>query len=126
VLLALAENAPDTLERALAGARIECRRFNVYRTVPAAPASPKRPLASLGVDAVLLASPSAVRGFVNQIEVDASTPLVTIGPTTSAAARKLGLDVAGEAREPSLDALLEAIPRRAIRDGSNPMENSHA
>jgi uroporphyrinogen-III synthase len=110
VLLVLAENAPDTLARALDAAGIRCRRFDVYRTVSAQPQSAKRTLASLGIDAVLLASPSAARGFVNQIEIDARVPLVTIGPTTSAAVRKLGLDVAGEAREPSLDALIDAVP----------------
>jgi uroporphyrinogen-III synthase len=146
VLLALAENAPDTLERALGAAGIDCRRFDVYRTVSAAALTDKRPLASLGVDAVLLASPSAVRGFANQVEPDASARLVTIGPTTSAAVRKLGLDVAGEAREPTLAALIEAllavlgssmsggsIPeghrtthRRPTQPRSDETENSHA
>jgi uroporphyrinogen-III synthase len=117
-VLVLAENAPDTLERALAAAGIDCRRFDVYRTVSAPPHGAKQPLASLGVDAVLLASPSAVRGLRNQVEIDASTPIVTIGPTTSAAARKLGLAVAAEAREPTLDALLEALLAAVPRSGS--------
>jgi uroporphyrinogen-III synthase len=123
VLLALAQNAPDTLARALGAAGIACRRFDVYRTVSAEPLTAKPPLASLGVDAVLLASPSAVRGLANRVEIDAASPaLVTIGPTTSAAVRKLGLEVAGEAREPTLDALiaalLEAIPRGSATGGS--------
>jgi uroporphyrinogen-III synthase len=82
----------------------------VYRTVPAAPASARMPLASLGVDTVFLASPSAVTGFVNLVDVDASARLVTIGPSTSEAARALELTVAAEAREPSLEGLLEAMP----------------
>ncbi|HEU4619890.1 MAG TPA: uroporphyrinogen-III synthase [Gammaproteobacteria bacterium] len=122
VLLAVAANARDALERELRQAGAECRRVEVYRTVPAKPSAPKAPLASLGVDAVLLASPSAVRGFANRVEIDGSAALVTIGPTTSAAVRALGLDVAGEAREPTLDALLDAVleatPRSCAREGS--------
>ncbi|HEX5419167.1 MAG TPA: uroporphyrinogen-III synthase, partial [Gammaproteobacteria bacterium] len=109
IVLALAENAGDTLERALEAAGCECRRFDVYRTVPAAPRSAKRSLASLEVDAVLLASPSAATGLVNQVQLDQGARLVTIGPSTSRAVRELGLDIAGEAREQSLAGLLEAL-----------------
>ena len=110
VVLALAENAGDTLERALAAAGVACRRFDLYRTVPAPPREPKLRLEDLGVDAVFLASPSAVTGFANQVDVDASATLVAIGPSTAAAIRALGLEVAGEARTPSLAGLLEAMP----------------
>ncbi|HVY63362.1 MAG TPA: uroporphyrinogen-III synthase, partial [Gammaproteobacteria bacterium] len=60
VLLALAENAGDTLERALTAAGARCTRFNVYRTVPAPPAATKRALSALGADNVIFASPTAV------------------------------------------------------------------
>ena len=36
--------------------------------------------------------------------------IVTLGPTTSAAARAAGLVVAAEATAPTLTALLEAVP----------------
>ena len=110
VLLVLAENARDALQKRLVAAGIDCARFDVYRTVPAAAARSRRRLASLGVDTVFLASPSAVTGFINPVEPDASARLVTIGPSTSEAARDAGLDVAAEAGEPSLDGLLEAMP----------------
>lgn len=110
VVLALAENARDVLERRLREAGAEVQRFHVYRTVPAPSRSPKQRLSSLGVDTVWLASPSAVTGLLNQIEVDGSAALVAIGPSTAAAIRARGLAVAAEAREPSFEGLLEATP----------------
>jgi|GEM_PF-192889 len=108
VVLALAENARDVLETRLRAAGAECRRFDVYRTVPAAPQTPKLALSALSVDAVWLASPSAVEGFANRVDVDADVPLVAIGPSTATAMRARGLSVAAEARAPSFEGLLEA------------------
>jgi uroporphyrinogen-III synthase len=69
-VLPLAENAGDALERALSGAGARCTRLDVYRTVPAPPATPRRAMSSLGADNVILASPTAVTGFVQQVIVD--------------------------------------------------------
>jgi uroporphyrinogen-III synthase len=113
VVLALAENAGDTLERKLAAAGARCTRCNVYRTVPAPPAASKRSLAALHVDNVVLASPSAVTGFVNQVAVDSHADVYTIGPSTTAAAENAGLIVTAEAREPSFEGLLEAMQWRS-------------
>jgi len=112
VLLALAENAGDTLERALGAAGAQCTRLDVYRTVPAPAAEPRRPLSTLRVDNVVLASPSAVTGFVNMVDVDVPAHVYTIGPSTTAAARSAGLAVAAEAREPSFEGILEAMQWR--------------
>jgi len=113
VLLALAENAGDTLERALLAAGASCTRLDVYRTVPAPLAVPRRPLSRLHVDNVVLASPSAVTGFVNLVDVDVPVHVYTIGPSTTAAARRAGLAVDAEAREPSFEGLLEAMQWRS-------------
>jgi uroporphyrinogen-III synthase len=113
VLLALAANAGPALERALAPAHARCTRLDVYRTIPAPPAARRRALSSLGADNVLLASPSAVTGFVHQVDVDAPVAIYTIGPSTTAAARGEGLAVTAEAREPSLEGLLEAMQWRS-------------
>ena len=113
VLLALAENAPDTLEEALTEAGAECTRLDVYRTVPAPPAEPRRPLSALRVDNVVLASPSAVTGFVQQVDVDVPVAVYTIGPSTTAAARRAGLAVTAEAPEPSFEGILEAMQWRS-------------
>jgi uroporphyrinogen III methyltransferase/synthase len=112
VLLALAENAGDTLERALTAAGASCTRVDVYRTVPAPARSPRRPLSALHVDNVVLASPTAVTGFVQQVELDVPVRVYTIGPSTTAAARDAGLSVTAEAREPSLEGILEAMQWR--------------
>jgi uroporphyrinogen-III synthase len=112
VLLALAENAGDTLERSLQAAGARCTRLDVYRTVPAPPAEPRRPLSQLRVDNVVLASPTAVTGFVNSVDVDAAVRVITIGPSTTAAARRAGLTVTAEAREPSFEGILEAMQWR--------------
>jgi uroporphyrinogen-III synthase len=108
IVLVLAQNAGDTLERELRAAGADPRRFDVYRTVPARPLIPKRALSTFNVDAVWFASPSAVLGFMNQVEIDVDAALVAIGPSTADAMRADGLEVAAEAREPSFEGLLEA------------------
>lgn len=113
VLLAVAENAGETLERTLHAAGAQCERIDIYRTVPAPPADPRRPLSTLRVDNVVLASPSAVTGFVNQVDIDAPVSFYTIGPSTTAAARRAGLPVTAEAREPSFEGILEAMQWRS-------------
>jgi uroporphyrinogen-III synthase len=109
VLLALAENAGDTLERALTAAGARCTRFDVYRTIPVPPAATKRAMSTLRADNVIFASPTAVKGFVQQVAVDVPIKVYTIGPSTSAAARAAGLAVTAEAREPSLEGILESM-----------------
>ena len=108
LLLALAENADDRLERALKNAA-RCTRLDLYRTIPIPPTAAKRAMSTLGADNVLLASPSAVTGFVNQVDIDIPVNIFTIGPSTSAAARAQGLAVTAEASNPSLPGILEAM-----------------
>ncbi len=109
VLLVLADNAGDVLQQRLREAAAQVTRLAVYRTIPAPPRQPGRALSSLGADNVFLASPSAVTGFVNQVDIDRAAALFTIGPSTSRRARAVGLTVTREAREPSLEGLLEAM-----------------
>jgi uroporphyrinogen-III synthase len=98
-------DAEDVLERA--GALVT--RVNVYRTVPASPTSAPMDLAVEGIGDVLLASPSAVRGLLNQASFPAGARIFTIGPTTSAAAAAAGLSVSGEATYPDFESLVEAM-----------------
>ena len=109
VLLAAAENAGDAFEEAIRAAGHACVRLDVYRTLPVPEPPRKRAASALGADAVLLASPSAVTGFVNQVRLDRAPGIFTIGPTTTEAARAAGLEAAGEARCPGLRGLLEAM-----------------
>jgi uroporphyrinogen-III synthase len=108
LLLALAENADERLETALKDAA-RCTRLDLYRTIPAPGSGVKRAMSTLGADNVLLASPSAVIGFMNQVDIDIPINIFTIGPSTSAATRARGLVVTAEAANPSLPGMLEAM-----------------
>ncbi len=71
-----------------------------------------------GADAILFASPSAAQSFFDQaaalkLAPKARKPLAgSIGPTTTAAMKQLGLPVDFEAAEPNLDALVAALLKK--------------
>jgi uroporphyrinogen-III synthase len=108
-VLALASNAGPDLASRLAAAGAVVKRFDLYRTVPARPVDPRRPLSGLGCDTVIFASPTAVAGFANQVAVDKAGVFVTIGPSTSQAVRERSWEVAAEAREPSLSGIIASM-----------------
>ena len=108
-LIAVAENAGNVLKETLEQAGGDCLRLNVYRTQPAKPTTRKQALSELGADKILLASPSAVTGLVNRLELDVAAEILSIGPSTSRAARAAGLTVTAEAARPSLEGLMEAM-----------------
>lgn len=108
-LIAVAENAGNILAETLEQAGGDCLRLNVYRTTSATPATPKQALSELGADKILLASPSAVRGLLNRLDLDAAAEILSIGPSTTRAARAAGLTVTAEAARPSLEGLMEAM-----------------
>lgn len=108
-VLILAENAKTVLESKLRGAGHEVHRLDAYRTIPVRPRRRKVNYSQLNCDLVFIASPTAVIGFVNQVDFDRKPAIVTIGPSSTAAAMRHGLAVKAEARNPSLDGLLEAM-----------------
>jgi uroporphyrinogen-III synthase len=108
-LVAVAENAGTTIEDLLTAAGASCTRLNLYRTVPVARREPKFTLSALGADKILLASPSAVIGLTNQVELDIPAAIYTIGPATNEAATAAGLSVTGQATSPGLEGLMEAM-----------------
>ena len=108
-LIAVAENAGNVLEETLEQAGGDCLRLNVYRTMPAPAGNSKQALSALAADKILLASPSAVTGLLNRLEMDAAAEILSIGPSTTRAARAAGLTVTAEAARPSLDGLMEAM-----------------
>ena len=109
VLLAVAENAGSVFEETIRASGRACTRLDVYRTLPVSERTPRQAVSTLGADDVLLASPSAVAGFVNQVRLDRAPGIFTIGPSTTEAARAAGLDVTAEAPRPGLRGLLEAM-----------------
>ena len=109
ILIAVAENAGSVLEDTLDSAGAACTRVDVYRTVPAGVRQVKQALSELGADKILLASPTAVIGLLNQVELDTAAEIFTIGPSTSQAAQAVALSVTGEATSPSLKGLMEMM-----------------
>ncbi|MCY3731285.1 MAG: uroporphyrinogen-III synthase, partial [Rhodospirillaceae bacterium] len=109
ILIAVAENAGGVLQGILSAAGGACIRVDVYRTVPVTAPRAKRTLSALGADKILLASPSAVTGLLNQIELDTAAELFSTGPSTTRAARAAELTVTAEAASPSLEGLLETM-----------------
>jgi len=109
LIMALAENASKALEGELDSAGKECIRLDLYRTIPKKRQGHRRKVSSLGADSIFLASPSAVTGLTNQVELDATPNVFTIGPSTTASVLAAGLTVAGEAKQSNLQGLLEAF-----------------
>jgi uroporphyrinogen-III synthase len=109
ILIAVAENAGYTIEDTLRAGGAYCTRLEVYRTVAAEELTPKQALSTFDADNIFLASPSAVTGFTNQVELDTPAAIFTIGPATSEAAMDAGLDVTGQARNPGIEGLMEAM-----------------
>ena len=66
-------------------------------------------LSALDADNIFLASPSAVTGLLNQVELDKPVAIFTIGPATNRAAQAVGLTVTGQAQNPSLEGLMEVM-----------------
>lgn len=109
VVIAGALGGRDDAQDALAAQGVSVTRINVYRTRPSPAVERPRDLAVIGIDDVLLASPSAVTGLLNTAIVPDGARVITIGPTTSAAAIAAGLCVFAEARQPTFEGLLEAL-----------------
>lgn len=113
VLYPKAEAARDLLPEELRqlGARVD--DIAIYRSVPdAADAlAAREALESGSVDVITFTSSSTVRYFLESVGIDAARQarIVSMGPITSDAARAMGLDVAAEAHEPTIDSLVEAV-----------------
>ena len=109
VLLVRAAVARDVLPEGLRQAGWEVEDVDAYRNVPAELDDRVRERIA-GAEVVTFASASAVKNFVAAAGVDAVPPVVAaIGPITAAAATELGLEVAVEAEEHTLDGLVRAL-----------------
>lgn len=121
VLLPRSDRADEALPRALRAAGATVDEIVAYRTLegPTGNAAALRDaLADMDLQAIVLCSGSALRGLlalsVATTETGihrrvVTTPLISIGPSTSAVIRRAGLQVAIEASRPSVEALLSAI-----------------
>ncbi|MBW6456492.1 MAG: uroporphyrinogen-III synthase, partial [Trueperaceae bacterium] len=96
------DRARSTLADTLEGAGVEVRTATVYASEGVAWSLDDH------VDAVVLASPSAVAAL--PVDVGAEALLVAIGPTTAAAAVRRGWSVV-QAAEPTVEGVLGALAR---------------
>jgi len=130
VVLVRAEVARDVVPEGLAARGWSVEVVPAYRTVAADIAEPARE-AVARADAVTFTSSSTVEHLVAAVGVDGLPPVVaTIGPVTSATARRLGLAVAVEAPEHTTAGLVAALaehladdpaddPAGAVADGTS-------
>lgn len=122
VLVPRAEEGRPELTEGLAAAGAEVVAPVAYRTLPADPEL-LRPLGDLAergeVDAIVFASPSAVRAVATALgdraRLLARATIAVIGPTTAEAARQQGWPVAVRPSYPDTGALAEAIAARLGR-----------
>lgn len=113
VLYPRADAARDVVRDGLRSLGAEVDDVPIYRSVPDAvgASTAREALESGAVDLVTFTSSSTVRYFVESVGIEAArrATIVSMGPITSETARALGLDVAGEAREATIDSLVEAV-----------------
>ena len=122
VLLVRASLADPDLPSGLRKRGAQVEEVTAYETVEGPDESGDQlrcALAEPGLGAVIFASGSAVRGFVKLVAAT-QVPAITIGPRTSAVARKAGFTVVAEAAAPYVrqlaDALERAIPIEVMKD----------
>jgi uroporphyrinogen-III synthase len=106
VLFAGAEDARDLLVREL-----DADFVPLYRTIEL------RPDSFPEADLVVIASPSAARALA---VLDVGIACVSIGPVTTAEARREGLHVIAEAKSHDVEGLLRAVKLAASQAGSSP------
>ncbi|MFH1139370.1 MAG: uroporphyrinogen-III C-methyltransferase [Pseudomonadota bacterium] len=116
ILLARALEARDVLPRELTAAGAEVVTVPLYRTLPPLDLTREAREALAGglVDLVTLTSSSTATNLVDLLGDQAAdfkhkVKAASIGPITSQTARELGLNVAVEAREYTIDGLINAL-----------------
>jgi uroporphyrinogen-III synthase len=115
VLLPVSSLGREVVESGLSAHGAEVTRVDAYATeVVTAPSPETLALVERGaIGAVLLASPSAVRGFMAQfgtlLPVLSAAAFVAIGPVTAAAMERQGLPVHAVADPPGAVGMVEAL-----------------
>lgn len=110
VLIVQAVDAAPTLADGLRASAWDVVVNTPYRSVPARPTA-RAQLAALAADAVLFASGSAARAWVDVFGTTTPPVVVAMGPQTAAVARTAGLEVTTTADEHSVDGLVTALAR---------------
>jgi uroporphyrinogen-III synthase len=108
VLVVQGDRAPDDIPNVLRAKGWDVTRVVAYRTVQLRPTDDMASRA-LAADALLLASGSAATAWHDTFGSDAPPVVVSIGPSTTSVAERLGLYVSVTAEQQSLEALVEAL-----------------
>jgi uroporphyrinogen-III synthase len=113
VLLPRADIAPAELEEGLTDKGWTCVRVTAYLTrhPKELPGEARAALDEGRINAVVLTSPSTVRGYVRMAGRRASPLYVCIGPVTAKAAREAGLKVDAVADPHTIEGLVAALKR---------------
>jgi uroporphyrinogen III methyltransferase/synthase len=118
IAIVRAEQGDDRLHEGLAAAGADVTLVLAYRTV-VEDATEAQAAQLAAADIVTFTSESTVRNAVAMLPEGAvMPPAITIGPTTSAAAREAGITVLREADDPSIDALVDALLEHAAATAS--------
>ena len=116
VLIPCAAEARDALRDGLAELGAEVRRVPVYDTVVPERLDDGAREAAGGADIVTFTSSSTARNFF-ALGIQTGALFASIGPVTSATVRESGKEVGIEAREYTIDGLVEAISEHVARGG---------
>ena len=108
VLVVQAVDASPELVEGLTARGFDVTATMPYRSVPANP-SPTARAAALNADAVLFASGSAARGWVQVFGTTSPAVAIAIGDKTASAARDAGLSVTAVATDHSLAGLVATL-----------------
>ncbi len=114
ILLLRARQGREALPAHLRAGGAVVDDVGVYRTGTPSPTEGELGDLREGFDAITFTSSATVRGFVTILgdgwrEAVAGAAVISIGPITSRTARQLGLRIDAEAREYTLDGVMEAL-----------------
>ncbi|MEP7112866.1 MAG: uroporphyrinogen-III synthase [Ilumatobacteraceae bacterium] len=110
VVVVQAVGAEQTLSQGLVELGWDVGVIRPYRTVHTRPSAEER-LAALAADAVLFASGSAARGWVEVFGRHTPPAVVAIGDQTAAAAERAGLKISAISADHSMHGMLVALSR---------------
>jgi uroporphyrinogen-III synthase len=108
ITLLLAKNASDDLQERLETKGAIIDRINIYETKPITKDAQLK-ISSLKIDGIIIASPSAIDGLLNQFEIDIEIDIFPIGPTTKSKLETLGFDCKNIPERPSIEGIIKEI-----------------
>ncbi|KAJ1687234.1 hypothetical protein LUZ63_018624 [Rhynchospora breviuscula] len=109
VLYPASVKASNEIEDVLSDRGYDVLRLNTYNTVPVVEVESRLLDLARSVPVVAVASPSALRAWVNLVNSEWHNSVACIGETTAAAAKKLGLKNIYYPKNPGMEGWVESI-----------------